>query len=81
MLSETRRGLTVDIDFPNWLSEGLEKMEREKLKQTEREKELRDRETQLEMKKRLESEVMEELKALKRKSAVTETKEEVRNLQ
>lgn len=51
------------------LSEGLEKMEREKLKQSEREKELRGREEQLELKKRVEKEAMEELQAIKEKRA------------
>lgn len=44
-------------------------MEREKSKQTEREKELRDHEEQLELKKRAEKDALVELEALKKKRA------------
>lgn len=54
-------------------SEGLEKMEREKSRQEEREKEIQTREQQLLLKKQVEKEAMADLEAIKQKRLLVRT--------
>ncbi|XP_058443190.1 arginine/serine-rich protein PNISR-like [Malaya genurostris] len=62
--------------LPAWIREGLEKMEREKLRQEEKEKEMRLREEMLEQRRKAELEALTELENARKKSKFESDSEE-----